>query len=150
MMFWSWSSSQRRAECVGVRGATQKWWPRTASWTTAPEHPGWTAARKLMSKPTLEDPKPDLLRARTSSMSGPYDLSDQVGHPQAEAWHRSWAPVKLLWVQREGFLCADGRVKLWVYAVTAVGFILILFIIALTFLLWYVPSPSVVAPMKIK
>uniref|UniRef100_H3D083 Thrombospondin type-1 domain-containing protein 7A n=1 Tax=Tetraodon nigroviridis TaxID=99883 RepID=H3D083_TETNG len=29
----------------------------------------------------------------------------------------------------------DGRVKLWVYAVTAVGFILILFVIALTFLL---------------
>lgn len=50
----------------------------------------------------------------------------------------------------QGFLCADGRVKLWVYAVTAVGFILILFIIALTFLLWYVPLPSVAAPMKIK
>lgn len=33
----------------------------------------------------------------------------------------------------------DGRVKLWVYAVTAVGFILILFIIALSFLVWYVP-----------
>uniref|UniRef100_A0AAQ6I9L7 Thrombospondin type-1 domain-containing protein 7A n=1 Tax=Anabas testudineus TaxID=64144 RepID=A0AAQ6I9L7_ANATE len=32
----------------------------------------------------------------------------------------------------------DGRVKLWVYAVTAVGFILILFIIALSFLVWYV------------
>ncbi|KAM7407697.1 hypothetical protein PAMA_003439 [Pampus argenteus] len=29
----------------------------------------------------------------------------------------------------------DGRVKLWVYAVTAIGFILILFIIALSFLL---------------
>lgn len=35
--------------------------------------------------------------------------------------------------------CTDGRVKLWVYAVTAVGFILILFIIALSFLLWYEP-----------
>uniref|UniRef100_A0A672YXA7 Thrombospondin, type I, domain containing 7Ba n=1 Tax=Sphaeramia orbicularis TaxID=375764 RepID=A0A672YXA7_9TELE len=30
----------------------------------------------------------------------------------------------------------DGRVKVWVYAVTAVGFILILFIIALSFLVW--------------
>lgn len=35
--------------------------------------------------------------------------------------------------------CTDGRVKLWVYAVTAVGFILILFIITLSFLVWYVP-----------
>ncbi|XP_061579008.1 thrombospondin type-1 domain-containing protein 7B [Cololabis saira] len=30
----------------------------------------------------------------------------------------------------------DGRVKLWVYAVTVVGFILIIFIIALSFLIW--------------
>lgn len=37
------------------------------------------------------------------------------------------------------FHCTDGRVKLWVYAVTAVGFILILFIIAFSFLVWYVP-----------
>lgn len=36
------------------------------------------------------------------------------------------------------FDCTDGRVKLWVYAVTAVGFIFILFIIALSFLVWYV------------
>lgn len=36
------------------------------------------------------------------------------------------------------FVYTDGRVKLWVYAVTAVGFIFILFVIALTFLLWYV------------
>lgn len=36
------------------------------------------------------------------------------------------------------FDCTDGRVKLWVYAVTVVGFILILFIIALSFLVWYV------------
>lgn len=35
-------------------------------------------------------------------------------------------------------ICTDGKVKLWVYAVTAVGFILILFIIALSFLVWYV------------
>lgn len=41
------------------------------------------------------------------------------------------------------FICTDGRVKLWVYAVTAVGFILILFVIALTFLLWYVLPSSV-------
>lgn len=40
------------------------------------------------------------------------------------------------------FICTDGRVKLWVYAVTAVGFILILFVIALTFLLWYVLPSS--------
>uniref|UniRef100_A0A674ML26 Thrombospondin type-1 domain-containing protein 7A n=1 Tax=Takifugu rubripes TaxID=31033 RepID=A0A674ML26_TAKRU len=36
----------------------------------------------------------------------------------------------------------DGRVKLWVYAVTAVGFILILFIIALTFLLCAPSKPA--------
>jgi len=32
----------------------------------------------------------------------------------------------------------DGRIKLWVYGLTAGGFILILFIIALAFLFWYV------------
>lgn len=42
-------------------------------------------------------------------------------------------------VLKQLFDCTDGRVKLWVYAVTAVGFILILFIIALSFLVWYVP-----------
>lgn len=36
------------------------------------------------------------------------------------------------------FDCTDGRVKLWVYAVTVVGFIVILFVIALSFLVWYV------------
>lgn len=46
------------------------------------------------------------------------------------------------------FICTDGRVKLWVYAVTAVGFILILFVIALTFLLWYVLPSSVFLEKK--
>ena len=32
----------------------------------------------------------------------------------------------------------DGRLRLWVYGVTAVGFILILFAITVSFLLWYV------------
>ena len=32
----------------------------------------------------------------------------------------------------------DGRLRLWVYGVTAVGFILILFVITVSFLLWYV------------
>lgn len=72
-------------------------------------------------------------------------------------WNNSWiTPVKcscsfLIWVEKElkqVFLCTDGRVKLWVYAVTAVGFILILFIIALTFLLWYVPLSSLLAAFK--
>ncbi|XP_041663347.1 thrombospondin type-1 domain-containing protein 7B [Cheilinus undulatus] len=52
------------------------------------------------------------------------------GPSQAQDLYREWTlrPVG-----------QDGRVKLWVYAVTAVGFILILFIIALSFL---VCSPS--------
>ncbi|XP_034549450.1 thrombospondin type-1 domain-containing protein 7B [Notolabrus celidotus] len=40
----------------------------------------------------------------------------------------------------------DGRVKLWVYAVTAVGFILILFIIALTFLVCYPSKTAKTSP----
>lgn len=32
----------------------------------------------------------------------------------------------------------DGRVKMWVYGLTAGGFALIVLVIALSFLLWYV------------
>uniref|UniRef100_A0A3P9C4G4 Thrombospondin type 1 domain containing 7B n=1 Tax=Maylandia zebra TaxID=106582 RepID=A0A3P9C4G4_9CICH len=41
---------------------------------------------------------------------------------------------RTVWCQRSDGVNVTGRVKLWVYAVTAVGFILILFIIALSFL----------------
>lgn len=51
-------------------------------------------------------------------------------------------------VLKQRSIFTDGRVKLWVYVVTAVGFILILFVIALTFLLWYVPSSSVWVALK--
>lgn len=124
MMICSGSSSQRRAECVGARGATRRWWPRTASWTTAPGHPGWTAARKPMSKPTLEDPKPDLLRARTSSMSGPYDLSDQVLRRASRrgvesflsageaALSLTWRFSLCRWESEAVGLCCDGS---WVH-----------------------------------
>ncbi|XP_047457726.1 thrombospondin type-1 domain-containing protein 7B isoform X2 [Mugil cephalus] len=40
----------------------------------------------------------------------------------------------------------DGRVKLWVYAVTAVGFIFILFIIALSFLVCKPPKTTKTSP----
>ncbi|MED6280936.1 hypothetical protein CHARACLAT_016142 [Characodon lateralis] len=40
----------------------------------------------------------------------------------------------------------DGRVKLWVYAVTVVGFIVILFIIALSFLICKPSKTSKASP----
>ncbi|XP_064167589.1 thrombospondin type-1 domain-containing protein 7B isoform X1 [Anguilla rostrata] len=36
----------------------------------------------------------------------------------------------------------DGRIKLWVYGVTAVGFLLIAFIITLSFMLWKTPKQN--------
>ncbi|CAJ1071311.1 thrombospondin type-1 domain-containing protein 7B [Xyrichtys novacula] len=59
------------------------------------------------------------------------------GPSQAEDHFREWTlrPVG-----------PDGRIKLWVYAVTAVGFILLLFIIALSFLVCSPPKTTKTSP----
>lgn len=72
--------SGRRAACAAVRGATPRWWPRTASWTTAPGPPACpTATRRPTWRPgALGGSSPARLRPRTCSASGPCDPSAQV------------------------------------------------------------------------
>lgn len=75
-----------RAACAAAREATPRWWPRTASWTTAPGPPAWTATRRPTWRPAaLGGSGPARLRPRTCSASGPWDPSAQVLQHQTQS-----------------------------------------------------------------
>lgn len=75
-----------RAACAAAREATPRWWPRTASWTTAPGPPAWTATRRPTWRPAAPGGSgPARLRPRTCSASGPWDPSAQVLQHQTQS-----------------------------------------------------------------